>query len=58
MHGVNDVTILNFFRAWAIVLGDVVPKFILLFTPAGWSARPNAVNFGLLSHDLVLLLRR
>lgn len=37
----------------AILLTFVVPKLILWFTRAGWSAQPYSINFGLfLTSDL------
>ena len=42
------------FRAWSFLLGFVVPKLILLFTTAGWSAQPYSINFGFYYHALLL----
>ena len=36
----------HIFRARSILLAFVVHKLILLFTKAGWSAKPYSINFG------------
>ena len=36
---------LHCFRAKSMLWGFVVPKLILLFTTAGWSAQPFSINF-------------
>ena len=37
------------FRARSILEGFVVPKLMLLFTKAGWSAQPYSTNFDYIS---------
>ena len=54
VHGAYDIIAPNF-RARSIIWVLMVPKLILLFATAGWSAQPYSINFWLSQVRLAML---